>query len=142
MVTARNKMRHATKVKFDMSLDKELIETTRLPLSSVGLATNTVLVSSWLDSISREHGDPTDDGVWGMTGWAGIPKYKVGDLLREFRAHPMNHQFQGDPLADFLLETTEERLSRWEVRIRPGHGRRRSTSVSGSPSAPGSDVSS
>ena len=45
IVTARNKMRRATKVKFDMSLDHKLIETTRLPLSSVGLAANTALVS-------------------------------------------------------------------------------------------------
>ena len=120
MVTARNKMRHATKVKFDMSLDHKLIETTRLPLSPVGLAANTVLVSRWLDAISGEHGDPTDDGVWGMTGWATIPKNQVGDLLREFRAHPMNHQFQGEPLADFLLETTEDSLSQWEVRIPTG----------------------
>ena len=43
--------------------------------------------------------------MWGMTGWAAHPEGRVGDLVREFRAHPMNHQFQGEPLADFLLET-------------------------------------
>ena len=57
-----------------------------------------------------------------MIGWTDIPKEQIGDLLREFRAHPMNHQFQGEPLADFLLETTEERLSQWEVRIPSGSG--------------------
>jgi hypothetical protein len=119
IVTARNKMRRATLVKFDMSLDRKLIETTRLPLSSIGIAANNTLVGAWVDGIVRDYGEPTPDD-WKMLGWPRVPKDRVAELIREFRAHPLNRSFQGEALSDFLLATDEERLAEWEVRIPAG----------------------
>lgn len=119
IVTARNKMRRATLVKFDMSLDQKLIETTRLPLSSIGIAANNTLVGTWLDGIARDFGGPTADD-WKMPGWRRVPKDRIAELVREFRAHPLNRYFQGEALSDFLLETDEEQLAEWEVRIPQG----------------------
>jgi hypothetical protein len=120
VVTARNKMRRATLVKFDMSLDHKLIETTRLPLSAAGIEVNNRLVGGWLDAIRRDHGSPTPDENWKMLGWSRLPKERIAELLREFRAHPLNRTFQGEALADFLSSTDEERLIEWEVRIPEG----------------------
>jgi hypothetical protein len=120
IVTARNKMRRATKLVFDMSLDGKLLETTRLPLSPAGIAANNDLVGRWIDGIRRDHGEPTPSKVWGVLGWSDIPKSTIGDILRQFRAHPLNYDFQGEPLATFLADTTEARLDNWEVRIPSG----------------------
>jgi hypothetical protein len=119
MVTARNKMRRATLVKFDMSLDQKLIETTRLPLSSPGVAANNTLVGAWLDRIARDFGEPKPD-EWKVLGWPRVPKDRVAELVGEFRAHPLNRTFQGEALSDFLLATDEVRLAEWEVRIPAG----------------------
>lgn len=120
VVTARNKMRRATQVVVDMSLDGKLLETTRLPLSPAGLAANKELLGKWIDALRRDHGEPEPSADWGMRGWIGVPKTAVGDLLRQFRAHPLNYDFQGEPLDDFLRATDEPRLRHWEVRIASG----------------------
>lgn len=120
VITARNKMRRATKVVVDMSLDGKLLETTRLPLSPTGLAANKELAGKWIDGVRRDYGEPTPSTEWGMLGWTGIPKSRIGELLRQFRAHPLNYDFQGEPLDDFLRATDEPRLRDWEVRIPSG----------------------
>ena len=56
-------------------------------------------------------------------GDSRVERYSEGPNRRAATgvpSSPLNHQFQGEPLADFLRDTREDRLSRWDVGIPTG----------------------
>ena len=45
---------------------------------------------------------------------------RIANLLREFRVHPLNHDFQGDAISDFLVAAAQRddpQLSHWTVAL-------------------------
>src|SRR5205823_8310985 len=52
--------------------------------------------------------------------WRAIPSRLVAQLLRGFDVHPLNVSFQAGDLADFIENTTEERLRQWDVVLPQG----------------------
>jgi hypothetical protein len=121
VITARNKMRRANELIWEVSLAGQLLETSRLHSLPSPVRENNESVARWLEALTREFGDPVAS-AWGVRGWDQVPKERIAELLRRFQAHPLNHDFQGDALADYLESTDEEAVRWWHVRVPSGSG--------------------
>ena len=119
IVTARNKMRRAAEIAFEISLNHELLETSRLSSAPATIRSNNEIVGKWIDSLDLDLG-PAQPSHYGTLGWDNVPKKRVADLLSTFQTHPLNHDFQAEALADYLRTTKEPRLDIWDVRIPSG----------------------
>lgn len=121
VVTARNKMRRANEIMFEISLNHELLETTRLRAAPAVIQSNNEVVAKWIDSLHRDLG-PAKRSAYGMPGWDDVSKERIADLLSTFQTHPLNHDFQADALAEYLRKSAEPKLEMWDVRVPSGSG--------------------
>ena len=121
VVTARNKMRSANEIAFEMSLAHELLETSRLRSTPAVIRSNTEVVGAWIDALHRDLGQ-AQPSCYGTLGWDAVPKERISDLLSTFQTHPLNHDFQADALADYLKATVKRKLALWDVRVPSGSG--------------------
>jgi len=113
-------MRRANEIVWEMSLDHELLETSRLRSTASVIRANYEVTGRWIDAIQRDYGAAAPSR-WGMLGWDTIPKDRIADLLKQFQTHPLNHDFQADALADYLDGAEEPALDSWDVRIPSGN---------------------
>jgi hypothetical protein len=119
IVTARNKMRAAHVLVRQISLSGQGIETARLRTNPAVLTANARLADNFLAGVEAD-GSPLEQSQWDNAIWRNVSKGLVASFLREFQAHPLAYQFQGDKLADFLERTTEPRLQEWDVVVPKG----------------------
>jgi len=119
VVTARNKMRRANEMVWEVSLDKELLETSRLRSALVSIRSNNDAVGNWIDGLVGEFGE-AQTSIWKNRVWAGVPKERVADLLGRFLTHQLNHDFHTEELADYLRRSSDAALQSWEVAVFSG----------------------
>lgn len=119
IVTARNKMRSAQTIVRQISLNAQGIETARLRSNSAVIAYNERLAAEFIRRLA-ENGIEHKPSEWQNIIWRDVPKELVAEFLKEFQSHPMNYQFQGDDLANFLRRSTESKLARWDVVLPKG----------------------
>lgn len=119
LITARNKMRRANDLVWEVSLDGKLLETSRLQSGMTTVRTNNETVARWMEGLNRDLGLP-EDSMWGPKVWTAVDKSRVADLLADFQTHALNYDFQADRLADYLRATTDEALLQWDVAIPSG----------------------
>jgi hypothetical protein len=130
LITARNKM--ATGVNIvdevrDISLAGRGIETARLYADQVRNEENFKVVDRFLSDLTNDIGAAGDSPNGNAALWRAVPAEKIGRLLRQFLVHPLNHDFQGDAIAEFLEEAVrrnDPQLSTWTVAV-PTNGNMR-----------------
>jgi hypothetical protein len=121
LITARNKMASGKTVVGevrDISLAGRGIETARLYADQQRNEENLKIVDRFLSDLVDAQGMGTKDG--GVILWDNVPASTVGKLLKEFLVHPLNHDFQGDAIAEFLAHAVEQGdplLSSWTVAL-------------------------
>jgi hypothetical protein len=121
LITARNKMANGLNIVGEVreiSLAGRGIETARLYADEQRNKENFRIVDLFLADVVRRLGIPTTAGKAAI--WRTVPAEYVGKLLREFLVHPLNHDFQGDAIADFLEEAVSQgdpRLATWTVAV-------------------------
>jgi hypothetical protein len=123
LITARNKM--ATGINIvgevrDISLSGRGIETTRLYADQQRNQENLKIVDRFLSDLMNTHGAPGQSPTGGAQIWRDVPADTIAKLLREFLVHPLNHDFQGDSIADFLMAAVQRgdpQLSLWTVAL-------------------------
>jgi len=118
MITARNKMATGMNVEGvvrEISLDGRMVETSRLYADRRRNEENLEYVRRFISGMTGRPDSPHGSAVL----WHGVSADKVGVLLRAFRTHPLNHDYQGDSIADMLDESAsqERGLSRWAVAL-------------------------
>ncbi|WP_413741664.1 Z1 domain-containing protein [Sodalis sp. RH15] len=116
IVTAKNKMRAATLVKRPITVSGRLLETPRLKADPTSLTLNEEIFKDFINRlpdigqrIQREDA---------RFFWTGIKKDEVEQLLREFKTHTWQLNFQGAALADFVRDDAD--LGDWDVFIAEG----------------------
>lgn len=121
LITARNKMASGVDVvgeTRDVSLFGRGIESSRLYADERRNRENFERVASFFKEIERTSGRPTESPHGGALLWKDVPSDNVAPLVEEFLLHPLNHDFQGDSIADFLKAAAakgEKSLAAWTV---------------------------
>ncbi|AMN44718.1 Z1 domain-containing protein [Rhodoplanes sp. Z2-YC6860] len=123
LITARNKM--ATGVNIvgevrDISLAGRGIETARLYADENRNRENFKVIDRFVTDLTSTIGDPNESPNGSAALWRNVPADTVGKLLQDFLVHPLNHDFQGDAIAEFLADATKRndpQLSRWIVAL-------------------------
>jgi len=121
LVTARNKMRRANEIVRDISLDNQLLETTRLRSALPSIQANADAVMRWIDALVRSRG-PAIRSRYGNVAWEGVSGSAIADLLAAFETHPLNYDFQSDELAKYIRGGSQPILDSWNVAIPSGSG--------------------
>lgn len=116
IVTARNKMRAATFVKRPITVSGRLLETPRLKSDEASLNANEEVFKDFVRRLP-------DIGLRTQRNdtrffWNDVSKDEVEQLLREFKTHPWQLNFQGAALADFIRDDVN--MGDWDVFIAEG----------------------
>ncbi len=122
LITARNKMATGINVVGevrDISLAGRGIETARLYADQQRNEENLRIVDRFLLDLVA-HGGPVPSQNGKARVWRNVPADAVASLLREFLVHPLNHDFQGEAISDFLLAAAQRgdpQLSHWTIAL-------------------------
>ncbi len=123
LITARNKMANGINVVGevrDISLAGRGIETARLYADQRRNEENLRIVDRFLSDLMDGRGAPGPSLNGKAQIWRHVPGDTIAKLLREFLVHPLNHDFQGDAISDFLVAAAqrgEPQLSHWTVAL-------------------------
>lgn len=118
IVTARNKMRAATPVHRPITVSGRLLETPRLRADKGSLDANESVFKEFVKRLAKIGQRVEDTGA--KCFWKGVPKSEVEQLLRDFKTHPWQLNFQGSALADFIRDSSS--VGDWDVFIAEGAG--------------------
>lgn len=119
LVTARNKMRNATTFRKSVSLGGRRLETTRLVDDKKTIASNYAAFVSLVEALESA-GVARMQHRRGWTGWTGVPKALIADLLQNYTAYERDTIFAGDNLARFVSGAASPSLQVWDVVIANG----------------------
>lgn len=116
IVTARNKMRSGTPISVPITLSNRMIETPRLWNDVNIIKTNNILCENIIMKInSMKQVDREYDEFTKAIIWRGVPKEIIVDLVKEYKSHPWNLNFQSSAISDFIVK--EKDLEFWDVAI-------------------------
>lgn len=119
IVTARNKMRSGTAVSVPITLSERMVETARLwndvdiIIENNNLCERTIKNIHTLERISRYYDEYTKAFIW-----RDVPKKEIVSLVKEYKSHPWNLNFQSSVLANFI--ENDNSLELWDVAIPKG----------------------
>ena len=121
IVTARNKMRSGTRITVPITVSGRMIETPRLYYNRDVIVKNNELCISALDSIESIHNKKRefDENVNAFI-WKDVPKETILELIRDYKCHPWNLNFQPIALAEYI--ENDSSLDKWDVAIPFGKG--------------------
>ena len=123
LITARNKMATGVNVVGevrDISLAGRGIETARLYADQQRNEENLKIIDRFLLDLVDAQGAAKKSQNGNAEIWQNVPAEKIGQLLSEFLVHPMNHDFQGDAIAEFLaaaVRRADPQLVHWTVAL-------------------------
>ena len=116
IVTARNKMRSGTWVNVPITLSHRMIETARLYSDVDVISENNILCEETIRSINVENRiEAYYDEFTKAYIWEDVPRKKIVELVRNYKSHPWNLNFQSSALADFI--ENDDVLGIWDVAI-------------------------
>ena len=116
IVTAKNKMRSATFVKRPITVSGRLLETPRLKADVASLGSNEEVFKDFVKNLSDIGSRVQREDA--RFFWTNVSKDEVERLLREFKTHPWQLNFQGAALADFIRDDAD--MGDWDVFIAEG----------------------
>ena len=123
LITARNKMATGIDVVGevrDISLAGRGIETARLYADQLRNADNLRIIDRFVSDLTNACGNPSRSANDRAALWRDVPAEAIERLLRDFLVHPLNHDFQGDAIADFLVAAKERgdaQFLHWTVAV-------------------------
>jgi hypothetical protein len=132
LITARNKMAtgmDVTRDTRDISLIGRMVESTRLYPDARRNQHNHEQVEKFCEQLVSARGVPVESPHSGAVLWRDVPSNLVAPFLDGFLVHPLNHDFQGDGIAEFLRDLPAEGdldiLKHWTVAlVTVGRGKR------------------
>lgn len=119
IVTARNKMRSGTAVNVPITLSGRMIETARLWNNVDVIMDNNRLCERTIKAIHTEARiKKYDDKFTRAYIWKDVPRDKIVEMIREYKSHTWNLNFQSIALAEFI--ENDDSLEMWDVAIPAG----------------------
>lgn len=119
IVTARNKMRSGTAVNVPITLSKRMIETARLWNDVDIIVDNNTLCERTIKSIHTGEGiKKYYDEFTKAYIWKDVSRDKIVELIRGYKSHPWNLNFQSIALAEFI--ENDDSLEMWDIAIPTG----------------------
>ncbi len=119
IVTARNKMRSGTAVNVPITLSKRMIETARLWNDVDIIVDNNTLCERTIKSIhTEERIKKYYDKFTKAYIWKDVSRDKIVELIRGYKSHPWNLNFQSIALAEFI--ENDDSLEMWDIAIPTG----------------------
>jgi len=106
----------------DISLAGRGIETSRLYADQQRNEENLRIVDRFLSDLIDARGAPRESPNGNAEIWQDVPADTIAKLLREFLVHPLNHDFQGDAIGDFLDQQGDPQFALWTVAL-PTNGK-------------------
>ena len=103
IVTAKNKMRSGTAVNVPVTLSRRMIETARLWNDVDVIIDNNILCERTIRNIHIDERIKTYyDEFTKAYIWKDVPRDKIVELIRGYKSHPWNLNFQSIALAEFI----------------------------------------
>ena len=124
LITARNKMASGmdvTDATWDISLTGRGIETARLFADAKRNRQNFQSVNRLAGQLVAAQGMPIPSPHTGAVLWRDVAAETVADFVDAFAIHPLDNDFQGDSIAEFLRRFSGEKnamLGSWIVVLR------------------------
>lgn len=116
IVTAKNKMRSGTSITVPVTLSRRMVETPRLWNDVDFINDNNILCEKSIKKINALEGVTRYyDEITNAVIWKNIPREEVVNLVREFKSHPWNLNFQSIALAELIEK--DDSLAIWDVAI-------------------------
>jgi hypothetical protein len=115
IVTARNKMRSARDFVHYVSLSGMGLETVRLRSGAEVNTNNYAVATKFIEAVKLAGSTASSARNWHF--WRNVPKTLVATFLSDFYSDPLNFNFQLDAIAEFLGETDEQLLDKWDVAL-------------------------
>ena len=121
-ITARHKMSSGfdVEIRREISLAGRGIETATLFADRTRNQENLGLVRRLIASLVARHGPPSGSPAGAAMKWVDVPVETVADFLNAFLVHPLDHDFQGDSIAEARRERAskgEREPSSWTVAV-------------------------
>lgn len=120
LITARNKMRHASEITRLMSIGEEGLETPRIMSDPGIISGNFRVAANLVDQILASDATRIEENPNPL--WSSVDKRFIVEALRNFVVHPLNVTFHPVDLAKFLEDSNDPKLAKWDVVI-PNGGR-------------------
>lgn len=118
LITARNKMRDSEEIVHTMSISKEGLESARLLRDPTTILGNFRAAQKFVEQVvvSKEKADVKSN----YPVWVGVDKALIVEFLRRYVSHPLNLKLQSVSLADFIENSADPKLLKWDVAIPSG----------------------
>lgn len=120
LITARNKMRHSQSITRVISVSNQLIETARIYSDSERISANYETSLRFLRKLVNSEAVRQSDNKNPL--WKNVPRDLVAEFLESFIGHPLNVSFQPRDLADFVRDSVDDKMDKWDVVIPQGEG--------------------
>lgn len=120
LITARNKMRNSEEIIHTMSISAEGLESTRLPLDQTVILANYKAAQQLTEQVIATSAVRIEAADYPI--WTGVERSLVVEFLRRFVSHPLNLKLQSSGLADFIEESSDPKLMKWDIAIPSGSG--------------------
>ncbi len=123
LITARNKMTSGVDVvgeTHEVSLFGRGIESTRLYADERRNRENLNRIDRFIEEIITAVDQPEPSPFSGALLWQRVPWSPIASLVQDFLLHPLNHDFQGDSISEFLGELSAKgdlSLASWTVAL-------------------------
>jgi hypothetical protein len=114
LITARNKMREAKEILWDVGLAGELVETTKVIDNPKILKENFAALETLVERMTAES-TPRQDADGQQALWTGVKREHVLAFLKQFRVHPANLVAQVEPIAAYCQSPEVPDMDRWDV---------------------------
>lgn len=114
LITARNKMREAKEILWNVGLAGELVETTKVIDNPKILKENFAALETLVERMNSES-RPTQEADGAQALWTGVKRKHVLAFLKQFRVHPANLVAQVEPIAAYCQSPEVPDMDRWDV---------------------------
>ena len=118
IVTARNKMKHAERQKYWISLDGKFFETPRFKTEISSIRANRRRADKLIAAIEEQCGIPVGSGRQPLF-WKEVPRDLVCEFIRSYENHYMNMEADGEALEAYIKKNP--RFENWDVLVVNGN---------------------
>lgn len=116
IVTAKNKMRLAKEVPFEISLEGRLVETACISSDDSSLSYNFNVLSDFVKKLNNHHEGKKIDSPSGYL-WSEIDAALVCGFIENFKNHPLACLTQPKPLLTHIQTMLNDEIFNWDVFI-------------------------
>ena len=118
IVTARNKMKHADKKVYWVTLDGEFFETPRFRSDIESIRANIKRTDYLIRRMLKDCGNPKQSRRQPLF-WSDVPREIVCEYLQSYENHFLNMEADGIALSEYI--NNNQKFSKWDVLVMTGH---------------------